>query len=195
MLSGLCMGGLIKGLTAFATLGSFSAMRLTFVFVALICLATIEAAPAQEKRSWLSRALHPFSPAEKIPEYRDPRIRGLLLTVELPSEPAKLSEMRQLPVHVLLANHGQRAVELIFPTEQRIEILLHDSSGRVVTRWSDNRAFEEKSATLLINPSEHVEYSETIATRELEPGKVFTVEVTVPSYPELVARRKSMAAP
>jgi hypothetical protein len=169
-------------------------MRLTFVFAALICFATIESSPAQEKRNWLSRVFHPFGPSQKIPEYRNPKIRGLLLTVELPSEPAKLSEMRQLPVHILLTNHSDRAVELIFPSEQRIEILLHDSTGRVVTRWSDNRAFAEKTGTLLINPSEHVEYSETIATRELEAGKVFAVEVTVPAYPELRAQRKSMAA-
>jgi len=170
-------------------------MRLTFVFISVVLFAAIEVAPAQEKRSWFSRVLHPFGSSQKIPQYRDPRIRGLVLTVELPSQPAKLSEMRQLPVHVLLTNHGGRAVELAFPTEQRIEILLHDSSGRVVTRWSENRAFADKPATLLINPGEHVEYSETIATRELEPGKVFAVEVTVPAYPELDAQRKSMAAP
>ena len=48
---------------------------------------------------------------------------------------------------------------------------------------------------MLINPSEHVEYSETIATRELTPGRVFTVEVTMPAYSELDARRKSLTAP
>ncbi len=64
-----------------------------------------------------------------------------------------------------------------------------------MTRWSDNRAFENKPSTLLINPGEHVEYSETIATRELEAGKVFAVEVTVPAYPELDAQRKGIAAP
>jgi hypothetical protein len=169
-------------------------MRLTFVFAALVCFAAIESSPAQEKRNWLGRVFHPFGSSQKIPEYRNPKIRGLLLTIDLPSEPAKLSEMRQLPVHVLLTNHGERAVELLFPTEQRIEILLHDSTGRVVTRWSENRAFAEKPATLLINPREHVEYSETIATRELEPGKVFAVEVNVPAYPELHTQRKSIAA-
>jgi Intracellular proteinase inhibitor len=170
-------------------------MRLTSVFAALLLLATIVAAPAEEKRSWLGRLFHPFGSSEKIPEYNDPKIRGLVLTVELPSEPVKLSEVRQLPVHILLSNRGDKAVQLIFPTEQRIEILLHDSTGRVVTRWSDNRAFEERPSTLLINPSEHVEYSETIATRELTAGKVFTVEVVVPAYPELDAQRKSIAAP
>jgi hypothetical protein len=170
-------------------------MRLVSVFAALIYFAAIDSSPAQEKRNWLNRVFHPFGSSKKVPEYRDPKIRGLLLTIDLPSEPAKLSEMRQLPVHILLTNHSDRAVELAFPTEQRIEILLHDSTGRVVTRWSDNRAFAEKRTTLLINPGEHVEYSETIATRELEPGKVFTVEVTIPAYPELRAQRKSMAAP
>jgi hypothetical protein len=158
-------------------------------------LANIDTAPADEKRSWLGRLFHPFGSSEKIPEYKNPKIRGLLLTVELPSEPVKLSEVRQLPVHILLTNRGDKAVQLIFPTEQRIEILLHDSTGRVVTRWSDNRAFEERPSTLLINPGEHVEYSETIATRELSPGKVFTVEVLVPAYPELDGQRKSIAAP
>ena len=170
-------------------------MRLTSVFAALLLLALTAAAPAEENRSWLGRLFHPFGSSEKIPEYKDPKIRGLLLSVELPAEPVKLSEVRQLPVHIVLANRGDRAVQLIFPTEQRIEILLHDSTGQIVTRWSDNRAFEERRATLLINPGEHVEYSEPIATRELSPGKVFTVEVLVPAYPELDAQRKSIAAP
>ena len=170
-------------------------MRLSLLGAALILAALVTTAPAQEKRSWFSRLTHPFGPSEKIPTYKNPKIRGLALTVEIPSEPVKLAETRQLPVHVLLTNRGERAVELFFPSEQRIEILLHNSSGRVVTRWSENRAFEDKPGTLLINPQEHVEYSETIATRELEPGKVFTVEVQVPAYPELHAQRKGIAAP
>jgi hypothetical protein len=157
--------------------------------------AAVTAAPAQEKRSWFSRLAHPFGSSEKVPTYKNRKLNGLALTVELPSEPLKLAETRQLPVHIILSNRGDRAVELIFPTEQRIEILLHNASGQVVTRWSDNRAFEEEPGTLLINPHEHVEYSETIATRELEPGRVFTVEVQVPAYPELHAQRKGIAAP
>ena len=188
-------GGLIKGLTGFATLASLERMRLTFVCATLALLVTVADAPAQEKRGWLRRMLHPFGSSEKIPQYKNPKIRGLALTVELPSEPVKLSEVRQLPIHVILTNRADRAVEMVFPSEQRIEILLHDSNGRVVTRWSENRAFAEQVGTLLINPGEHVEYSETIATRELSSGRVFTVEVTVPAYPEIGAQRKSIAAP
>ena len=184
-----------KGLTLFATLARFEPMRLVLALAALLVLLLTNAAPAQEKRSWFGRLTHPFGSSEKIPTYKNRKLNGLALTIELPAEPVKLSEVRQLPVHVILTNRGERAVELIFPTEQRIEILLHNASGQMVTRWSENRAFEEKSGTLLINPHEHVEYSETIATRELAPGKVFTVEVTMPAYPELRGQRKGIAAP
>lgn len=170
-------------------------MRRIFFLVPLLLFAAVSVAPAQDKRSWVGRLFHPFGTSEKIPEYKDRKLRGLVLAVELPAEPIKLSEMRQLPVRVTLTNRGDRAAELSFPSEQRIEILLHDSAGRVVTRWSENRAFEEQPGNLLINPTEHVEYSETIATRELVPGKVFAVEVLVPAYPELDVQRKSIAAP
>ena len=132
---------LIKGLTVFATFACLERMRR--ILVALILLAAIGRAPAEEKQSWLGRVFHPFSSADKLPQYKDPKLNGLVLTIDLPPEPVKLSEVRQLPVHVILTNRGDRAVELNFPSEQRIEILLHDSSGRVVTRWSENRAFAE----------------------------------------------------
>ncbi|MGI8431343.1 MAG: BsuPI-related putative proteinase inhibitor [Chthoniobacterales bacterium] len=172
-------------------------MRRIAVFALLFLLAAPALAPAQEsrKRGWLSRVLHPFGSSEKIPEYRNPKLRGLEIGIQLPPEPIRLSEMRQLSVTVHLLNRGDRAIELSFPTDQRIEILLHDAAGRIVTRWSDNRAFQPTPATVLINPNESLEYSETIATRELSPGRVFTVEVAVPAYPELGAQRKSIAAP
>ncbi len=149
---------------------------------------------AAPKHGVFGRLLHPFGSSEKIPEYHNPKLRGLQLVVQLPAEPIKLAEMRQLPVTVSLVNRGDRAVELSFSTDQRIEILLHDAAGRIVTRWSENRAFQPTPATVLINPNEHLEYAETIATRELSPGKVFTVEVLVPAYPELDTKRKSLAA-
>lgn len=174
-------------------------MRPTPLLIGLIFLASATFAPAQEesapKRGLVGRLLHPFSSSEKVPDYRNPRLRGLILSVQVPTEPVNLTEVRQLPVTVTLSNRGKRAVELNFPTDQRIDIYLHNAAGRIVTRWSDNRAFEPTSASILVNPNEHLEYSETIATRDLSPGKVFTVEAVVPTYPELDAKRKSIAAP
>src|SRR6266478_7154994 len=146
------------------------------------------------RRGWLSRILHPFSP-EVVPHYKDPRLRGLALDLQITPQTVKLSEVRQLGVKVTLANLSKRPVALDFPNNQRIEIYLMDSAGEILAKWSDNHAITEKPATILINPQERVEYTETIATRELTPNKVFIAEVFFPQYPELRIRQKFLAVP
>ena len=112
------------------------------------------------------------------------------MQITISPQPLKLSETRLMEVKVVLTNRGKHAVELNFPTDQRIEIFLRNSAENILTRWSDNHAISEKPETILINPDEHVEYIQTIATRELTPDKVFIVEVFFPNYPELQVRQK-----
>jgi hypothetical protein len=146
------------------------------------------------KRGWLSRILHPFSPTV-VPQYKDPRLRGLALDLQITPQTVKLSEVRQLNVKVTLANLSKRPVTLDFPTSQRIEIYLMNSAGEVLTKWSENHAIAEKPATILINPYERIEYNETISTRELTPNKVFIAEVFFPQFLELRIREKFLAVP
>jgi hypothetical protein len=146
------------------------------------------------KRGWLSRILHPFSP-NVVPQYKDPRLRGLALDLQIAPQTVKLSEVRQLSVKLTLANLAKRPMALDFPTSQRIEIYLMNSAGEVLTKWSENHAIVEKPATILINPSERIEYNETISTRELTPNKVFIAEVFFPQYLELRIRQKFLAVP
>lgn len=153
-----------------------------------------EPPPAVEKRSWFAR-LNPFRRSEKLPEYNDQRLRGLVLTMELAPQPLKLSEVRQMDVKVRLTNKGRRPVTLEFPNAQRIEIYLRNSAEKIVETWSDNHAFAEARGTVMINPQESIEYAETIATRELTPNKVFIAEAFFPEYPELRIRQKFMTAP
>src|SRR4051812_43666713 len=162
-------------------------MKRRLVLIVLIVVAagvmvgqdvTPTATPVR-KRGWVSRILHPFSP-NVVPQYKDPRLRGLALDLQLAPQTVKLSEVRQLSVKATLANLSKRPVALDFPTSQRIEIYLIDSAGKVLTKWSENHAITEKPATLLINPSERIEYDETISTRELTPNKVFIAEVFFP---------------
>jgi hypothetical protein len=192
--------------TNFATLktfGLFSLLmkrRIIFLLLMLFMAASIfgqDIAPTptpSRKRNWLSRILHPFSP-EVIPQYKDPRLRGLALDLQITPQTVKLSEVRQLGVKATLANLSKRPVGLDFPTNQRIEIYLKDSAGVILAKWSDNHAITEKPGTILINPQERIEYSETIATRELTPNKVFIAEVFFPQYPELRIRQKFLAVP
>ena len=140
--------------------------------------------------------LHPFGSAKtKAPKYQDPRLRGLLLEVQVPTEPVRLSEVRQLRVHVVLTNLSGNPISLDFPSSQRIDIQLLNPAGEVLTRWSENRAFTEEIGNVLINPREQIVYNETIATRELQPGRVYSVDVFFPKYSELRARQKFMTAP
>ena len=170
--------------------------RLTCVVVALALATPLSAQePTPEKRSWLSRLLHPFQSSNPAPEYKDSRLRGLVLELKLSPQPVKLSEVRQLRVNTTLTNVYKRAVVLDFPTEQRFEIYLRNSSEAILTIWSDNHAFEDKPGTVLINPSEHVDYPTSIATRDLTPNKVFICEVFFPQYPELRVRQKFLTAP
>src|SRR5262245_27539655 len=112
-----------------------------------------------QKRGWLSRILHPFSP-NVVPQYKDARLRGLALDLQINPQTVKLSEVRQLSVKVTLANLSKRPVTLDFHTTQRIEIYLMNSAGDVLTKWSENNEINEKAATFLIKPYERYEYNE-----------------------------------
>ena len=154
----------------------------------------VEPTPTPEKRGWFSR-LNPFSRSEKLPEYKDPALRGLVVTLELSPQPIKLSEMRQMDVKVRITNKAKKPVTLEFPNAQRFEVLLKNSAEQVLTTWSDNHAFAEVIGTVFINPQEHIEYAETIATRELTANRVYVAEVYFPKYPELRVRQKFLTAP
>jgi hypothetical protein len=147
------------------------------------------------KRGWLSRVMHPFSSSETLPRYKDPKLRGLVVELQLAPQPVKLSEVRQIEVKLMVTNRGKYPVALDFPTDQRIEIQLLNSADVVLAKWSDTHAINEKSGAVLINPDEHVEYKETIATRELTPNKVFIADVFLPKYPELRVRQKFLTEP
>ena len=147
-----------------------------------------------ERRSWFSR-LNPFGRSEKLPEYKDPQLRGLILTLEVSPQPIKLSEVRQMNVKLRITNKAKKPITLEFPDAQRFEIYLRNSAETILTTWSDNHAFADVAGTVYINPQEHIDYAETIATRELAPNKVFIAEVFFPKYPELRIRQKFMTAP
>jgi hypothetical protein len=149
------------------------------------------------KRGFFGRMLHPFGggAAPHKTEVKDPKLRGLSVDVQVSPQPVKLSEVRQLDVKAILKSDAKNAIALDFPTDQRIEIYLINSEGARLTKWSDNHAVTEKPATITINPEEHIEYNERIATRDLAPNKVFTVEVFFPKFPELRARQKFMTEP
>ena len=148
-----------------------------------------------QKRGFFGRIMHPFSSSEVLPKYDNRKLRGLVLNLQVSPQPVRLSEVRQMEVKVIVANLGDRMIQLDFPTDQRIEVQLLNAAEGVLTKWSENHAFKETPGSILINPDEHIEYKEMIATRDLTPGRVFTAEVFFPKYPELRIRQKFMTEP
>ena len=149
-----------------------------------------------QKRGFFGRILHPFSSsAGRPPVFHDPKLRGLVLDLQVLPQTVKLSEIRQLEVKLTVTNKSKRAISLDFPNDQRIDIYLMNSAEAVLTRWSDTHAVVEKPGIVLINPQEHVEYNQSIATRDLTPNKVFIVEAFFPKYLELRVRQKFLTAP
>jgi hypothetical protein len=148
-----------------------------------------------QKRGFFGRVFHPFSSSEVLPKYNDRKLRGLILNLQVSPQPLRLSEVRQMEVKVTVTNMGNHMISLDFPTDQRIEIQLLNSGDAVLTKWSENHAIKDKPGTVLINPGEHVEYKENIATRDLTPGRVFTADVFFPKYPDLHVRQKFLTEP
>lgn len=95
-----------------------------------------------------------------------------------------LDDRREITVTFSVQNKTSRLVKLDFPTSQRIEILVRDPNGKVIQKWSDDRAFTDQSGVVMIDPDEHIQYEEKIATRDMQPGKTYTIEASLANNPE-----------
>jgi Intracellular proteinase inhibitor len=181
--------------TLFPTSGSATPSVTPTLSVTPIPTATPITTTTMKKRGLLGRMFHPFSSSDVLPKYGNRKLRGLILSLQISPQPVRLSEVRQMEVKLTVSNLGNNMVSLEFPTDQRIEVQLRNSADVVLTKWSENHAFKETPGSVLINPGEHIEYKELIATRDLTPGKVFTAEIFFPKYPELRIRQKFLTEP
>lgn len=179
----------------FATPGRFvytmGLMRCSPLFLAAAAGASLLSLTGCGTTSRLARkAYHtlPFTheeaPARK-PGTASIRTRNLALKMQISPIPVKLSDVRQLQVRIRLENISKRYVQLEFPTTQRIEILVHGENGKLVTQWSEDRSFDPTVSYVGINPGEHLEYSTTIPTRDMQPGKKYIVQGFFPQFEAL----------
>jgi hypothetical protein len=107
------------------------------------------------------------------------------LKLDLSPSPVQLSANREIKVIVSLFNRSKKYVHLDFPTSQRIEILVRDASGKVVNTWSEDQSFTNDPAAVTVNPGERLEYTASVATREMTADQPYVIEASFPSYPEL----------
>jgi Intracellular proteinase inhibitor len=101
----------------------------------------------------------------------------MTLTVD-PSE-FSLAQTSELDVSLKISNVRKHEIELSYPDNQRLEILIKDPSGNVVSRWSEDRAFDQQEGFTEINPDEFVIYAERISTAKMKAGQTYTIEASL----------------
>jgi hypothetical protein len=108
------------------------------------------------------------------------------LQLDITPTPIDLSKDREVQVTVTVFNRSKKNfVHIDFPTSQRIEILVREASGKVVNTWSEDQSFTNDPATVTINPGERLQYTASVATREMNSGQPYTIEASFPSDEEL----------
>ena len=144
-------------------------------------------APATEKKPGIMhRVLHPFGGGK---EGAGKKNKNLAVALKLSPQPLKLSATNRLNVTLTLINFGKKLVPLEFPTSQRIEVLIKDSTGKTIEQWSQDQAFTNDPTVVTVNSGERAEYSVEVATRELSAGQRYTVEGFIPAYNTLRAEQ------
>ena len=146
-----------------------------------------ETVPPKGARSFVKRILKPLDFFQRDPSSDAPamKFKNLALTMILDPTPLKLSENRQLKITLQLVNKGKRLIQLDFPTTQHIEVLMKSSAGKTIEKWSDDQSFYDEPTIVVLNPGERLEYSVSLATREMLPGEQYEVEAFFPNYGQL----------
>lgn len=163
-------------------------------------------APGVVQEGWLKKtgkALWPFGKKEgAVPVAPLPpgaqsgkEWKQLVPTIAIDPLPLKLSEVRSFRVTLQLANKGKKLAQLDFPTTQRIEVLVKDGAGKTIEQWSEDQAFQNEPTLVAINPSERLEYTATVATRDLAAGQTYTVEAFFPNFDQLRASKQVIPLP
>ena len=116
-------------------------------------------------------------------------LQNLAMTMKLQPAQIRLPDTRVIEVSVSVVNNGKTAVHLEFPNSLRVDVLVKDERGKMLSRWSDDQPIEKEPGMLLINPRERLEYSAKISTREMIAGRPFEIEAFYPSYEKLRVTR------
>jgi hypothetical protein len=137
----------------------------------------------------VSAAKSPFRKGK--PNNPDPKAgwNDLAMTMTLEPSVVKLPDTRVIEVTVAVVNKGRQAVELEFPSSQRIEVLVKSEARKVLQRWSDDQRLDKEQGFILINPGERIEYGARVSTRDMVAGQSYQIEAFFPSFERLRASR------
>lgn len=136
--------------------------------------------------SWSRRASEFLDPVLPDSITLGPREPALKATARLEPAEFDLVDRREVKVVFSIQNTTRRIERLEFPTAQRIELTVLAPDGKRIFLWSEDRLFDPRAATVVINPRERVEYEAAVPTRDMAAGNVYVAEVGLVGYPEVV---------
>lgn len=111
--------------------------------------------------AWSPHAKHNESAASTTNEYpRSDTVPKKVTTAALTSA-AHVSVDRNVKVSLRVTNVADHAVEIDFPSGKTHDVVILDSTGHEVWRWSDGRMFTQAVRNTLLGANESVTYEET----------------------------------
>lgn len=176
--------------------------RTMFRRLSLLCIASLLAScssqpksasdePGMLGRMWSStqrlNPLHRDLKPREMKEATPPNLRTITASLIVEPPAPKLAEVRLVQVKLQLLNRGKRMVRLDFPTSQRIDVVVKDKTGKIIEQWSEYHRFDKDPGMVTINPGEKLEYSASVATREMKADETVTIEAWMPAYDSLRA--------
>lgn len=117
------------------------------------------------------------------------------ITLTLSPASLSLAQTSEFDVTLKLSNARMQELQILYPDNQRLEILTKDSSGNIVNRWSQDRSFEHTEGFVSVNPQEFISYTEKIATTGMKAGETYTIEVSLANQQGFVASCKVTPQP
>jgi hypothetical protein len=142
--------------------------------------------PRREYNSALGKASHFFTDMFGNVQLGSSEGQLAEASLQLDPESPVIKDQREIEVTYTVRNNSKSLTRLDFPTSQRIEILTYNSSGSIVDRWSDDRAFKPEEGIVVINPRERIEFKEKISTRDMRPAQTYKTEASLKSQPDFV---------
>jgi hypothetical protein len=106
-----------------------------------------------------------------------------LLRVTVKPALFSVTEHPELSVTLKITDTQQQMIMLHFTTNQRLEIVVKDDQGAILSRWSQDRSFDTTDDTVVINPQESIFYTEKISTTGMEDEKSYLLEISLVDQP------------
>jgi hypothetical protein len=191
--------------------------RILFPLIALALMAAFDAAPAidinpsknnQPPSFWESGSGNSFSifngDPKRIQRANAVDPKSFDTKVDVSPNPLSIKAVKavapnpSIKITFSVHNHSKKTYTLSFPTAQRWDFRIVDSTGKAIYVYSDNCEFEQTVGTSMVNYDDKLVYTETVdfddLSEPLTPG-TYSIQTVLANYPDLHAQAQFTVQP